>query len=102
MDPFKVRQGWFELDFPSCFVMPGVQVSAVVRLNVERTIEKLRLNDYDHFVQARSDIVMEFVSGNITLAFLDRWQPFIAYEVRRQGESNVRARMKPKKSGVVS
>lgn len=85
IDPFLVETGWFVLDFPSCLVKPdqGLPRSEVERIN--RTIDILKLNDDDSFVQNRCEIMTAYSDGEIDLSILQRCYPFIAAEISRQG-----------------
>nr|VFJ89872.1 MAG: hypothetical protein BECKH772A_GA0070896_100189 [Candidatus Kentron sp. H]VFJ90905.1 MAG: hypothetical protein BECKH772B_GA0070898_1001213 [Candidatus Kentron sp. H]VFJ97919.1 MAG: hypothetical protein BECKH772C_GA0070978_100179 [Candidatus Kentron sp. H] len=85
LDPFQVEAGWFVLDFPSCLVKagPGLSQSTVDRVN--RTIDRLKLNDDDSFVEQRREIMIAYSEGEMDLSFLERFYPFIAAEIDRQG-----------------
>jgi hypothetical protein len=85
IDPFNVREGWFVLDFPSCLVQAGNEITAVIAEQVNITIRVLKLNDDDSLVQERCDIMLEYAKGNVTLNFLQRRYPFLALEISRQG-----------------
>ena len=91
VDPFLVQHGWFVLDFPSCFVRPGNDLSHSQREQVNTTITGLKLNADDSFVQDRSDIMVMFAQQEVTLAFLKKRRPFLAAEVVRQGIDHVKA-----------
>ena len=84
MDPFEVETGWFVLDFPSCLVRPGSEVSAELKKRINATINILRLNADDLLVQERCNLLVDLADGNVTMRFLDRWYPFLSSEVRRQ------------------
>jgi hypothetical protein len=85
IDPFLVRENWFVLDFPSCLVRPSPHVEPLVADQILKTIEVLKLNAADHFVQDRCNIALDFVDGHLTSAFLEHRYPFLAREIRRQG-----------------
>lgn len=85
IDPFIVQTGWFVLDFPSCLVKPGTNLSPVLQSQVSRTISVLRLNDDDILVQERCDILLAYSNNEIDLNFLSRRYPFLAHEISRQG-----------------
>lgn len=84
LDPFRVRGGWFELEFVDCQVCPGTGSSVWTSRRAERTIEKLRLND-EECRKARREYVDSYLAGDISLKYLERRAPFIASELRRQG-----------------
>jgi hypothetical protein len=85
LDPFTVGDGWFILDFPSCLVRAGSGLTPEQKQSVETTIDALRLNDDDSFVQERCDVMMMFAQGDVFLPFLEKRYPFLAAEVVRQG-----------------
>ncbi len=84
-DPFKIRNGWFILDLPSCLIKPGNNVSAGVRKKVKETINILQLNHDDRLVDERRDLLVALADELITLEFLDKHYPFLSKEIRRQG-----------------
>ncbi len=85
IDPVVVQPGWFVLDIPSCLVLPGYGLSDIVKHQVETTIKVLQLNDDDYLVQERCNLMVEFSTGDVTLAHLSRRYPFLAAEIERQG-----------------
>lgn len=84
IDPFVVGHGWFEIDFPSCLVKPGLNAPVPVHDQIVRTIDALKLNDDDSLVQDRCDVLLMLTDGDITVNFLIFRYPFLAYEVARQ------------------
>lgn len=85
VDPFSVKSGWFVLNFPSCMVKPGEGLLPADLSMVQNTIDILRLNADDDYVQGRCDVVLNYVNGDITINFLWMRWPFIAHELTRQG-----------------
>lgn len=88
IDPFQVGAGWFELDLPSCQLKPARDLAAPTRRQVSQTINILRLNQDDTYVQERMLILLELAAGNITMEFMRRRYPFLALEVTRLGVEN--------------
>jgi hypothetical protein len=84
IDPFVVSNGSFVIDFPSCLVKPAAGLRKAPEAAVIKTIEVLRLNLDDTFVQERCDLMVEFAYGRVTIEFLENRYPFLAEEVRRQ------------------
>lgn len=84
MDPFLVQNGWFALDMPSCLIRPGTDVSNGVRIAVKKTINTLKLNDDDRLVSERCQLLVSLADGEITLDYVQRFYPFVAFEVKRQ------------------
>jgi hypothetical protein len=85
LDPFIVQTGWFTLDFPSCLVRPNVILVSPLVDKIKKTIELLKLNDDDYFVQKRCDLMLDFAEGILSIGDLSKWYPFLAAEVIRQG-----------------
>jgi hypothetical protein len=89
IDPFVVHDGWFVLDFPSCLVRAAHDLSSAIAEQIEETVKVLKLNDADHFVQERCNVVIEFLDGHLSFDFLSRRYPFLAAEIGRQGGKDV-------------
>ena len=89
VDPFNVQLGWFTLEIPSCLIVVGDGLSCEIYAQVKYTIEKLRLNSDDEYVQRRCDTIIDYINGNISFASLRRYFPFIASELERQGIDSV-------------
>ncbi len=85
LDPFRIKQGWFELDLVGFQVKPGTSLSSHIRARVERTILQLKLNEVD-CRDARKNYVASYLSGEIPFTYFARRAPFIAIELRRQGQ----------------
>jgi hypothetical protein len=83
-DPFLVSSGWFVLKFPSCLIAPGDELSPADYATVQRTINILRLNEDDEYVQGRCNIILYYIKGDITLNYMWDKYPFIAHEITRQ------------------
>jgi hypothetical protein len=84
IDPFEVQIGWFVLDIPSCIIKPNDSLPNSEHAKVQYTIEVLKLNDDDAFVQRRCDIIMDYVRKDIAFNFMQRKYPYIACELQRQ------------------
>ena len=97
VDPFVVQTGWFVLDFPSCLIRPGPDLTSVLHSQIVTTIEVLKLNEDDSFVQDRSDNMFLFAQGQVAFEFLQKYRPFLAVEVVRQGidQNSAAALFKP-------
>lgn len=85
LDPFEVQDEWFYMDIPACLLKPNPSLIAPLRARIKSTINSLRLNQDDHFVQERCSILMEYARGDVSIEFLRRRYPFLEKEVRRQG-----------------
>ncbi len=84
LDPFQVEPGWFELDLVGMQVRASGTVSPNIRDRLERTIERLRLNENDCRA-ARRVYFENHIDQSISYAYLCRRAPFLAMEIRRQG-----------------
>lgn len=85
LDPLSIQAGWFIIDFANSHVKPNPTTSVAVQNSVLHTITVLRLNSDDVLVQTRFSLVRSYSKGNIDMAFLEEYYPFIAAELTRQG-----------------
>lgn len=85
LDPFEVQDDWFYMDVPACLLKPNPNLDKDLRSRITGTINSLRLNQDDNYVQERCNILMEYARGEVTMGFLERRYPFLAKEVNRQG-----------------
>lgn len=84
LDPFRLEQGWFVIDFPSLLLMPDHRLRPHQKEAVQHTIDVLKLNSDDKCVEARQNWIEDFCKDEITFVHLQRKAPFIAYELQRQ------------------
>ncbi len=85
LDPFEIQDDWFCLEIPSCLLMPNPGLTKELRVQIKSSINSLRLNQDDSYVQERCNILMEYAREAVTLEFLQRRYPFLAKELVRQG-----------------
>lgn len=85
VDPFEVEDDWFYLDVPACLLKANPSLDREIRNRINGTINSLRLNQDDSYVQDRCNILMEFARGDISGNFLMRRYPFLSKEIIRQG-----------------
>ena len=71
-----------------CHVKPNPATTKAVQDSVTHTIKELRLSLDDSLVQIRFKIVQSYSKGNIDMAFLEGYYPFIAEELKRQGKQD--------------
>jgi hypothetical protein len=87
VDPIEAQVGWFELDLASYRVVRGKTAPAPLHEKIDATLPLLNLRDC---CAQRKRYVEDYRlgSGNkgIDLAYLERRAPFIAAELRRQGQ----------------
>ena len=84
VDPFCVRSGWFVLDIPSCLIRVGQIENKELAERVANTITALGLNDIDHLVEERHEILTDLAGEIFPLEYVDQYYPFISHELRRQ------------------
>jgi hypothetical protein len=84
LDPFQIQNDWFFMDIPACLLRANPALEKPLRAQISGTINSLRLNDDDNYVQERCNILMDFARGDISGDFLQRRYPFLAKEVARQ------------------
>lgn len=96
LDPFEIQDDWFFMQVPTCLIQPNPELAKDLRVKIKATINDLRLNQDDNYVQERCNILMDYARGDVALAFLARRYPFIAKEIERQGlsEEELRGRFK--------
>lgn len=83
VDPFKVKPGWFELDLATYLVKRGAAAPARERVRIDETLPILNLRQC---VAQRGEYLTAYRAGKIDLANVTRYAPFIAAELRRQGQ----------------
>ena len=83
VDPFHVKPGWFELDLATFRVERGARAPATQLAKIDATLPLLNQTDC---CQQREEYVTEYWKAGIDLAYLERRAPFIASELRRQGQ----------------
>ena len=82
LDPFEVEDGWFRIELVGYQVIPASQLPANIEAQVQATIDRLQLNDYE-CRKLREDYVNYFNQGDISLNHLRQRAPFLAREIER-------------------
>ncbi len=85
--PFLIENDWFYMDIPACLLRANQALEKPLRNQISGTINSLRLNQDDNYVQERCNILMDFAREDITFGFLERRYPFLAKEITRQALS---------------
>ena len=94
LDPFMIADGDFVLDFPSCLIRPRKDMGPSLKSKVTQTINILHLNDEDQANQ-RCEVVLAYVTDNISLSYMLSKYPYIAKELIRQSlTENIKDMMK--------
>jgi len=84
LDPFEIGDDWFELEFVGFQVKPAKHLDAVTRGQVQMTIDRLDLNDYHSRSSRQRDV--ENYQGGGSFRVLMEESPFVARELKRQGQ----------------
>lgn len=84
LDPFQIQNDWFYMDIPACLLRPNPALEKPLRTQISGTINTLRLNQDDTYVQERCNILIDYARGDVSNGFLERRYPFLAKEVERQ------------------
>jgi len=83
LDPFKVRDDWFELLLPSLQLVLTPAVPARQRKLAEFTIKRLGLRDSEVVVRYRKKFFEMYQARKLTVEGLDEVAPLIAAAIRR-------------------
>ncbi|MDR2705011.1 MAG: hypothetical protein LBC02_04450 [Planctomycetaceae bacterium] len=89
IDPFSVQPEWFILEIPTCLINVGNNVSISERTKIEHTINVLKLNDDNEYVESRKEIILSYIAGAISLNNMNEKYPFIACELQRQNLTDI-------------
>jgi len=84
VDPFKLRPGWFILDFNSFFIKPNPELISAQKDKLWETIKHLKLNDDEDLVIERQSWYFNYLNKEISFEHLKKNAPFIALEADRQ------------------
>jgi hypothetical protein len=86
LDPFKIKDGTFILDFTTLKVLPGPNLSPRLKNLAQATIDRLKLNDAV-CTEGRTEWLRPYIENEVSIHYLRRRAPFLAYEIDRQGLS---------------
>lgn len=84
LDPFEVKDGWFEIALPSMQLKLTDKVPASIRSRAESTLKQLPLEHDERIVHQRREWLRMYEDEDVPLTFLDRKAPLIAQAIRRQ------------------
>ena len=84
LDPFTLPGRWFTLDFRSFLIFPSDFLLSKEKEQVQKTIDRLRLNTDNDYVQERVEVISGYCLGKSTLATIEDFWPFIASEMKIQ------------------
>ena len=87
LDPFDIKDDWFELEIVGYQVVPGKDTADILRAEIWDTINVvLDLNSARFCKQRRAYAEAYLAVPGIPLNYLERRAPFIARELRRHGK----------------
>ncbi|MDR1141718.1 MAG: hypothetical protein LBL62_08495, partial [Planctomycetaceae bacterium] len=89
IDPFGVQPEWFILDFPTCLIKAGNNIPESERTKIGHTINVLKLNDDDEYVESRCEIISLYINEKINFNDMETRYPFIAHELQRQNLTDI-------------
>lgn len=84
LDPCTIQGGWFQLNFTTFALLPDPALAAGLQQQVLDSIDRLRLNDDDAYVNERARAVYGYADKKLPFAELSRRYPFIACEMVAQ------------------
>jgi hypothetical protein len=83
LDPFAVRDDWFEILLPSLQLVVTDAVPEDQRERAEFTIVRLRLRDDERVIRQRRAWYEAYLREGITLDELKKWAPVLARAIQR-------------------
>jgi hypothetical protein len=103
LDPFEVRDGWFEVILPSLELRLTARVPAAWRAKAQFTLERLHLARGVNVIRTRQSWFEQFRGGELTLAGLWRRAPLLARALEGAVLGHVKAhgRITPRKAGEI-
>lgn len=88
LDPFEIEDSWFRIELIGYQVIPDPQLSIDIEVQVQATIDRLKLNDYE-CLKLREVYATAYRQGDISQHFLRQRAPFLAREIERAGNLEV-------------
>ena len=87
LDPFKIKDDWFEIILPSLQLILTDKVPKSQRAKAELTLTRLGLRDHEVVIRYRRKWYEMYESNKLTLAGLREVAPLIADAVERAAEN---------------
>ena len=88
LDPFEIEDSWFRIELIGYQVIPDPQLPTDIEAQVQATIDRLKLNDYE-CLKLREAYATAYRQGDISQHFLRQRAPFLAREIERAGNLEV-------------
>ncbi len=84
LDPYEIRDGWFEILLPSLQLVVSDRVPAKIRPKAEHTLLRLRLRDDERVIRQRREWYRMYQTGELSLEGLRKKAPLIARAVEHR------------------
>jgi hypothetical protein len=84
LDPFEVKDGWFELLLPSLQLTITDQVPPRLRAKAQQTLRILGLQDHETLIRQRYIWYEQFATGKISVDALESFAPLLARAIRKR------------------
>ena len=89
LDPFRVKDEWFIIEFPTLLVKPASGLSKALTQKIKTTRDVLGLNDDATCMATRQQYVTDYCLEEINFAHLEKRAPFLAVQMKNQGYDNL-------------
>lgn len=84
LDPYEVKDGWFEILLPSLIMQATKAVPAKLRRKAEYTLDRLQLRSGERVIRWRQSWYNSYMHGELNLDGLRRYAPLIAAAIERE------------------
>lgn len=84
LDPFEVQDTWFEISLPDLQLHLTDHVPPEFRDLANFTFKRLPIAHDERIIRVRQQWYQEYLTGQISLAYLEKKAPLIARAVRKQ------------------
>ena len=84
LDPFEIKNDWFEVLLPSLQLVLTNAVPASEKKRAEHTLERLHLRDDERVIRQRREWYRMYQDGELNLVGLEKKAPLIARAIRKQ------------------
>ena len=78
LDPFEIRNGWFDIHLPSLQLRVSDTIPAELRARAEYVLDRLRLRDDERVMRQRAEWYRMYQQDEISQAGLESKAPLIA------------------------
>jgi len=88
LDPYDVKDGWFEIILPSLQLVAAEKIPPEFREKIAYTIKTLHLQDDERVIRQRRSWYKMYSRGEISLERLRKFAPLLAQAVEREESAN--------------